>query len=175
MNTVEFMTLGYYATKAVFSTISTLTVSVDATLNTMTRSAGSWITDGIEVGQRVTTTGFASAGNNGTFEVSAVTATVITLIDATDPVSGLVDVTDDTGVSVHIGDLRIVNGPALLGRLRVLTATDNVTPYDDDSAIWDVVTDAAELEIGTTPLRANTSLRVVCTTPAEAWVFYKVV
>lgn len=44
-----------------------------------TRSAGSWITDGILANQWVRSTGFVNAGNNGVFKVTAVTALVLTL------------------------------------------------------------------------------------------------
>lgn len=72
-----------------------LTVDVDATAKTFTRSAGSFVTDGVKVGDRITFGGFTAAGNNGEFVVSAVEALVVTCATAT----GLVDVTDDTEVT----------------------------------------------------------------------------
>src|SRR5262245_34978249 len=40
---------------------------------------GSWITDGFAIGDHVETSGFTNAGNNGTFVVTAVTATNLTV------------------------------------------------------------------------------------------------
>lgn len=167
----EFFSYGWQATKIAFSTIASLTITVVATAKTMERSAGSWITDGFLVGDRVTFTGFAAGGNNSTFEITVLTATIITLGYAT----GLVDVTDDTDVSAHLGDRVVNNGHSLLGRLRVITSSDDVTLYDDDVAAWDVVDSTAELDLGSTPMYFNTSLRLVCATPAEAWAFFKAV
>lgn len=49
----------------------------DANPDTITRSAGSWITDGFARGDRILIAGTAS--NNGTFDVDTVSATVLTL------------------------------------------------------------------------------------------------
>ena len=57
---------------------STGTVAVDSVAKTFTRSTGSFLTDGYLVGMSFTTSGFTNSGNNGTFVVSAVTATVLT-------------------------------------------------------------------------------------------------
>lgn len=46
---------------------------------TVTRTGGSWITNGFVVGMTMTVTGSLSAGNNTTYVISAVTATVLTL------------------------------------------------------------------------------------------------
>lgn len=63
------------------------TIQVAAAGKTFTRPAGSFITDGFAVGDYVTTSGFTNAGNNGTFIISTLTATVMTCTTAT----GLVD------------------------------------------------------------------------------------
>jgi hypothetical protein len=55
------------------------TVDVDATLATYTRDADSWITEGWKVGDRITFSGFANAGNNGPKQIRALTATVLTV------------------------------------------------------------------------------------------------
>lgn len=169
MTPIEFSLQGWAAKKIAFSSIAALTITVAATAKTMTRSAGSWITDDVEVGDKLTFTGFAAGGNNGTFEVTEMTATVLTLGNAT----GLVDVTNDTPIAAHIGDRLVHAGPSLLGGIRVITVGDDVTPHDSAVALWDAVDSTADLDIGCTPLRCNTSLRVACTTPAEAWVLYK--
>lgn len=56
-----------------------ITINVNATNKTFTRTSGSFITDGFEVDQIITTTGNASDGNNSQFKIESVTATVITV------------------------------------------------------------------------------------------------
>lgn len=56
-----------------------VSVTVQAPAQTFTRGAGSWLTDGYFAGQLVRTSGAANAGNNGTFIVKRVTATVLTV------------------------------------------------------------------------------------------------
>lgn len=53
--------------------------SLAATVGTLTRAAGSFVTDGFAVDDVVINSGFTNAGNNGRFRVSAVAATVLTL------------------------------------------------------------------------------------------------
>jgi len=72
-----------------------LTITVDATGKTFTRSSGSWITDGFIAGDTVVFTGFLDAGNNAGFVASTVAALVLTCATA----AGLVNVTDAAGVS----------------------------------------------------------------------------
>ena len=76
--------------------LSSLTCTVDATAKTFTVAAADFVTSGVAVGDKIVTTGFAAAGNNGTFTVSAVAATIITCATAT----GLVNVTGDTDVAI---------------------------------------------------------------------------
>lgn len=63
------------------------TLAVAATGKTFTRSAGSFLTDGLKVGDYIVTSGFATAGNNGSFKVTTLTALVATCAGAV----GLVD------------------------------------------------------------------------------------
>ena len=56
-----------------------ITINVNATNRTFTRTSGSYITDGFEVDQIITTTGNTSDGNNTQFVIESVTATVITV------------------------------------------------------------------------------------------------
>jgi hypothetical protein len=94
-------------TWAVKYNITGLTVTVAAVGAgggfSFTRSAGSWITDGVEVGDIVTFSGFdaaTAAANNGTFEVTAVdSATKITCGHAT----GLVAVTSAASITATTG------------------------------------------------------------------------
>lgn len=53
--------------------------SLSATATTFVRAAGSFVTDGFAVGDIVTASGFATAGNNGRFAVTAVAATILTV------------------------------------------------------------------------------------------------
>lgn len=55
-----------------------MTLDVGST-TTFTRSTGSFLDDGFTIGQSVTSSGFVTGGNNGTFTVSDVTDTVLTI------------------------------------------------------------------------------------------------
>lgn len=59
-----------------------IAIDVDSGAGTFTRSAGSFLTDGFEEGHRITGSGFTNAGNNATFTVDTVTATVITVVNS---------------------------------------------------------------------------------------------
>lgn len=90
---LEAAAQGTWAAKYTEALGASVTVAVAATGKTFTRSAGSWLTTGVEVGDLITFSGFTVTGppdetaNNGTFLVSDVTETVITCATAT----GLVD------------------------------------------------------------------------------------
>ena len=59
------------------------TLAVDGSAKTITRNAGSFITDGYFVGQTIRTTGFAAPGNNQKgLVITTLTATVATFADA---------------------------------------------------------------------------------------------
>lgn len=76
---------------------SAASITIAASGKTFTRPAGSFITDGFAVGMYIDTTGDpTNAGNNSTFLISVVTATVITCSTAT----GLVDATGLTSFSI---------------------------------------------------------------------------
>lgn len=55
-------------------------IDVDAS-GTFTRSSGSFLDDGFEEGHRFTGSGFQNGGNNATFTVLTVTATVVTVVN----------------------------------------------------------------------------------------------
>lgn len=82
------------------------TLSVNSVTKKFSRATGSFITDGVQVGDFITTTGFAASGNNGTFEVSAVSALEITCATA----SGLETVVDDTGCTIATSTRLLENG-----------------------------------------------------------------
>jgi hypothetical protein len=91
-----FLEAALFGDFAVAYNLTAQTVSVNSSAKTFARGSGSWITDGVKVGDRITTTGFEASGNNGTFVVSEVAALTITCSTAT----GLENVSDDTGVAV---------------------------------------------------------------------------
>src|SRR5882672_2908776 len=55
------------------------TLSAAAASDTFTRTTGSFTDDGFKVGHKITVSGFANAANNGTFIVTAVTGTALTI------------------------------------------------------------------------------------------------
>jgi len=66
-------------------------------------------------------------------------------------------------------------GRCLLGRLAVATAVITVTPKDDATELAEAQTNAAVLNIGLTPIRIETSLKLTFSGAGDAWVIYKVV
>lgn len=68
-------------------TDTSATIAIAASGKTFTRPAGSFVTDGFQVGDVINTSGFTAAGNNGTFVVTTCAALVLTCSAAT----GLVD------------------------------------------------------------------------------------
>jgi hypothetical protein len=72
------------------ATAASQTISVVAAAGTFTRSAGDYLTDGFEVGQRFTGAGLAN--NTGTYTIKTVTSTVITIRD-----EEWASLTDETG------------------------------------------------------------------------------
>ena len=89
---------------AVFSAAETLTFAeVGATDDTITRSVGSWITDGFAVGDVVTVSG--SVSNNVTGRIKALSATVLTF-DTTDLAA--------EGPTVALGTISVVGSNGLI-------------------------------------------------------------
>lgn len=68
-------------TGGIWGPVATVTtaITVAATGGTFTRATGSFLEDGFTPGLQIITSGFTSAGNNGTFVIATVTATVITV------------------------------------------------------------------------------------------------
>lgn len=86
---IEAAAQGTWAVKYTEALGAGVTVVVSAAGKTFTRSAGSWLTTGVEVGDFVAFSGFTETGppdetpNNDTFEVTTVDALVITCANAT--------------------------------------------------------------------------------------------
>lgn len=72
-----------FSTDEVVARLTALTLTLDHTAKTIARSAGSWIADGVVVGQNIRTYGLvASTGvNNKVWHVTAVTALTLTVRD----------------------------------------------------------------------------------------------
>ena len=172
MNIEEYFLYGWKTVQKTCTALTGLTVTVDEAAETLTRSTGSFITDGIAVGDLVTTTGFANGANNTTFLVTAVAALVLTVDDSGDV---LVDVTADEGVGVNPLTKMVYDGRCLLGLIRVNTAVITVTPKNDTTALWGTIIDDAEFDIGCTPLYVNTSLKATFSADGSAWFFYKAI
>lgn len=96
----------------------TLSVTFSSgTPGTLTRSTGSWITDGFVAGQTINVSGTAS--NNGNKTVSSVTATVLTINEAS-----TAETAANTTVSLVLDGIVISNGDRIL-LLGQTTASQN--------------------------------------------------
>ena len=84
---------------AAVANITAATISLNASTKKITRSSGSWLTDGIKFGFVIRASGFATAANNIDYVVTSVTATDITYttVDV-----NAVPVTEAAGASVTI-------------------------------------------------------------------------
>jgi hypothetical protein len=58
---------------------TTGSISLSATVGSFNQATGSFITDGFAVGQNIVSSGFATAGNNGRFVITAVSALALTV------------------------------------------------------------------------------------------------
>jgi hypothetical protein len=63
--------------------------------------------------------------------------------------------------------------PGKVARIRVVTSGITVTPKDGNAAAWGVLTDAAELDLGGTPMRFDTDIRLEFSAAGSAWILYK--
>jgi hypothetical protein len=75
---LEAVTLGTWAPRSTTGA-SPSQATLAATAGTLTRTVGSFVTDGFVVNDRVVLSGFTNAGNNGLFKVTAVAALTLTL------------------------------------------------------------------------------------------------
>lgn len=63
--------------------------------------------------------------------------------------------------------------PGKVARIRVVDAGINVTPKDGADAAWGALTNAAELDLGGTPMQFNTSISLEFDGAGSAWILYK--
>ena len=96
LNNIDPIDTIYVSFSGFYATTGALSIEVNATTKSFIRTTGSFLNDGFYVGGTITTTGFADAGNNSTFIVSAVTALQITCSTAV----GLVTKAAATGKTV---------------------------------------------------------------------------
>lgn len=97
------------------------TVTVAAAGGTYTRSAGSFITDGLYVGQQVQWTGFVNGGNNALKVITALTATVMTVSN-----TGLVNETGSANATIASGVSPIVDSTIAATQLK-FTGTNGIS------------------------------------------------
>lgn len=76
MDTMIEAALG--GTWAVAYNLATQTIAIDKDAKTLTRGAGSWITDGVKVGDTFILAGSTTGANNGNYLISNVTALALT-------------------------------------------------------------------------------------------------
>lgn len=106
------------------------TITVNNTTNTFTRTSGSFLTDGFVVGNKVTTTNFTNANNNGTWLISVITALVMTV---TTTAGGDPTLTDETNTTITnltwVSDDELITGS---GYTQDTKTTGEITVTEDD-------------------------------------------
>jgi hypothetical protein len=60
-----------------------------------------------------------------------------------------------------------------VARIRVVTNGINVTPKNGNDAAWGALTDAAELDLGGTPMQFDADIRLDFSGAGSAWILYK--
>ena len=63
--------------------------------------------------------------------------------------------------------------PGKVARIRVITNGITATPMDGAAAAWDALTDAAELDLGGTPMQFTTDIGLAFSAAGSAWILYK--
>lgn len=160
---------GWTATLITSTTISGLTCDVVAATKTVTRSAGSWISDGIAVGDIITFSGFGDAGNNVAYTVATVSALSLTGTTA----AAMTNVTGDGSVQAVPSTKNVDTGAGMMDILKVNTGDITVTPYDGTTALWGTVDSTADLNLYCAPMNYTTALKLLFSADGNAWVLYK--
>jgi len=93
---------------------------------TLTRSAGSWTTDGFQVGQIIHVSGAGQAGNNGSFAIDAIShdGTILYLIP------GIHNETDSGGLQIPV-EAGVTSNPILM----FAPAAGNSAPFPNDPTL----------------------------------------
>jgi len=100
---------------AVDTVMPSLTVAAGSNQYTITRASGSFITDGYALNQWVRIAGFVNAANNGYGKISALTATVMTIVGNYNTTAGNANGVNETlasGGTINMG-AQAVNGTTL--------------------------------------------------------------
>lgn len=63
--------------------------------------------------------------------------------------------------------------PGKVARIRVVTAVITVTPQDGAGDAWGALTNAAELDLGGTPMQFTTNIGLKFSGAGSAWILYK--
>ncbi len=80
----DFDALFEHALRGSFAAAATGATQLDVgSTSTFTRPAGSFLKDGFQAGDSITTANFTNAANNGTFTIQSVTDTVVTTVETT--------------------------------------------------------------------------------------------
>lgn len=108
------------------ATTGATTLSVVATTKKFTRAAGSFVTDGFVAGNKITSSGFTNAGNNGTWIIASVAALEIVVVTGT----GMVDETGG-GDEQIVADDELATG---FGYTQNTKTTGAITVTKDNTA-----------------------------------------
>jgi hypothetical protein len=90
------------------SITGTVFAAVNSNPDTITRTSGSFVTDGFIPGQKITMSGWANAGNNATFSIAQVAANTLTLVAA----NTLTAEAAGASVTIHANRERLLRSPA---------------------------------------------------------------
>lgn len=60
-----------------------------------------------------------------------------------------------------------------VARIKVLDGAISVTPVSGSTAMWDALTNAAELDLTGTPMSFPTSIKLTFSGAGSAWILYK--
>lgn len=111
-----------------------ITLTVNSGASTITRSSGSFITDGFAVDNNVNFTGFSNAINNNTFQIATLTATVMTVTDLVGLVSEgpTANCTVQTTTGIGVGQLV----GTLTAQTQIINATGTGALAFTPNAAW---------------------------------------
>jgi hypothetical protein len=117
--------------------------------DTITRTTGSWVTDGYRIGGRVEVSNAEDSGNNGTFTITAMSATVLTVTGVTFTVNA--NDTTATFAVDHRDKLKLF--------LRIRDADPNGKTYDDGD-LSDIGVTLLQNQVYRFPLSNDTDLKI---------------
>lgn len=134
------------------TSVSTYTSIAITGNNTLTRSAGSWITEGYRKGGQITVANAEDVGNNGTWSIASLTATVLTVTG-----TPLTNNAADTALTAAVNNRNVLN---LFLRIRDADTNGKTFAQSNLSAIG--VT-AVDNKVFRFPLTNTTDLKISAT------------